>query len=225
MILDSLLEKKKEIAIGFASVIAGVVILIGYFQSGPDATSFAKVEMAYRKWEAKPQDIGLYQSMRLAMAKLPTLEKKYEAQIAQALLNSERTKEALILARRSLDRLKNEAPLHAQYAETSLIIEEGKYQKALEKAVALKEQIARSFHPRETRGKRLVGGAILYAHNLLRIAFLQKELKNRPGERAAWEELESFFAEEKPVSIVIEPTFEEKELGLSDYISERKKQI
>jgi len=215
--IQNLSEKKKQFAIGAASMLAGSAILIGYFQSGPNALSYAKAETAFAAWEASPLDEALYQSMKEAMKGVPALEKKYEATIAQTLLNTDKIDEAVAMAGRPLDRLQGEAPFHTAYAKTSLLIEQGSFQQALEDAVALKEQMGPSYFSENK------GGAVLYAYNLLRIACLQQELKNRPGEKAAWEELESLLQTKTPMASALLVNFSEKQLDLTQYIAERKK--
>ena len=64
-----------------------------------------------------------------------------------------------------------------------------------------------------------VGGSLLYAQNLLRIAALQQQLKNRPGEMAAWEELENFLRDGTLLSHFA------SQADLNQYIAERKKQL
>lgn len=218
-LIVNLSERKKQIAIGSSSVIAGIAILIGYFQAGPNALSYAKAEAAYADWEAAPLDDALYTSMKEAIRTVPALEKKYEASIAQKLINTDKLAEGLAMANRSLNRVKEDAPFHSTYAHTSLLIEQGNFQTALENAVALKEQMGTSY----VAGDK--GGALLYAHNLIRIACLQQELKNRPGEKAAWEELETLLEIKTPVTDLILSNFSEKQINLSQYISERKKAL
>lgn len=217
--IQNLSERKKQIAVGSASVIAGVAILIGYFQSGPNALTYAAAEAAFSSWEASPQDDQLYQSMQEAIRSVPALQKKYEASIAQKLLNTDKINEALVMANRSLNRVKEDAPFHMTYAETSLLIEQGGFQQALENAVALKEQMGNSFLTEQK------GGSLLYVHNLLRIACLQQQLKNRPGEKAAWEELESFLQTDTRLAHTLLGSFSEKQVNLSQYITERKKTL
>ena len=212
-------ERKKQIGASVALVIAGAAILIGYFQTGPNAINYAEAEGIFAKWSASPEDETLYVSMQEAMRNVPALKEKYEATIAQKLINSNKLGEALVMANRSLCRVKDEVPYHATYARTSLLIEQGHFQEALEKAVALKETMGNSFL---TEYK---GGSLLYVHNLLRIACLQQELKNRPGEKAAWEELEAFLQTESKTAQILLGSFSEKQVNLSQYIAERKKSL
>lgn len=202
-------QRKKEIFIAIASVIGGAAIIIGYFQSGPDAATYAKGYEAFAAWEAAPQDGALYQKMEEAFRKAPDLRKKYEAVVAQKLIDSEKWSDCVSAAQSSIARIRDEVPYHAEYGQNTLLIEKGDYQKALERAVALKEQILK---------KPLPGAPVLYVHNLLRIACLQQELKNAPGEKAALVELEPYLDKNAAY-------FSEKQFDLSKYIKERKKSL
>lgn len=217
--LQNLSERKKQIVVSAASCIAGVAILVGYFQSGPNALNYAQAEGAFAEWEASPKDERLYKSMKEAIQSVPELQKKYEGSIAQKLLDTDRLNEALVIANRSLNRVKEEVPFHAIYAETSLLIEQGEFQQALQNAVALKEEMGSSYL------KEQKGGSLLYVYNLLRIACLQQELKNRPGEKAAWEELESFLQTGNRLAHTLLDNFSEKQVNLTQYIAERKKAL
>ncbi len=222
---QNLLFRKKEILASSAALVAGIVFLIVHFQTGPSAMTYARAEEVFAKWEASPADGSLYRDLREAVRKVPTLRAKYEAVMAQRLLDVKKIDEALEMANQSLIRVKDETPFHSEFAHTSLLIAKGAYQEALEKAVALKEQIGSFFDVKSLGGDHLVGGSILYAHNLVRIACLQQELKNRPGEKAAWEELEGFLREGTPVADAILNNFSEKQLDLTQYIAERKKHL
>jgi hypothetical protein len=211
--LQSMLEKKKEWMTGAAAFAGGAALLLGYLYSGPDAKAYANAETAVSKWQASPEDEKLYEAMRLAIQSVPELGKKYEATIAQNLIGSNKINEALVMACRSIQRVKEDAPFHATFATTSLLIEQGSFQQALENAVALKELMGKEFQ------SKVKGGSLLYAYNLLRIACLQQTLKNRPGEKAAWEELESFLT----LSDEIIDSFSDKKVDLRKYIAERKK--
>lgn len=217
--IHRLLEKKKEILIGSISAVAGVALLIAYFQSGPTALSYAKAEAAFSQWQDSPLEEDLYLSMKDTIQEVPALEKKYEAVIAQKLMSTDKINEALLMANRSIERVRHDVPFHTAYGQTSLLIEQGSFQQALENAVALKEKMGES-HLTDPKP-----GALLYAHNLLRIACLQQELANRPGEKAAWEELESFLQTNPAVSDLLMPSFSEKQVTLVQYIDARKKAL
>jgi hypothetical protein len=206
------------------ATLAGMAVLVFYFQSGPKALDFAKAETTVQKWTTLPGDALLFQEMSQALKKVPALQKKYEPIIAQKLIEGGRAAEALQIAYRSLASIRGEAPYHAHFAETSLIIEQGDYQAALERSAGLKEKMTRECNIDAFCGEHLIGGSVLFAHNLLRIACLQQELKNRPGEMAAWEELERFLMknESGPASQLLISNFQEKGLSLTHYIAARK---
>lgn len=216
-LIHNLIEHKRQIAIGTASVIAGAALLIGYFRSGPDALSYVRAEAAFSQWEASPQNEELYQGMQKAIGTVPSLKKKYEGAIAQRLLDMEKIPEALAMARASLNRVRGDVPFHSAYGETSLLIQQGQFQEALQRAVALKEEMSSLADGKE--------GALLYAYNLLRIASLQQELKNRPGEKAGWEELESYLQRHGETAVLLFNDFSENTLSLSQYIAERKRSL
>ncbi len=212
-------QKQRQILIGSLSCLAGAAILFGYLGRGPTPINYAEAELAFAQWKSSPLDDRLYQSLKEAIRIVPSIEKKYEAVIAQKLLNTDRMEEALVLASRALGRVKKEAPYHVIFAESSLLIEQGKFQQALENAVALKEQMGGSY------GCEDKGGSLLYLHNLLRIACLQGALHNRPGEKVAWEELENFLQKDNRLARVFLGNFSFSNVDLAHYIAERKQEL
>ncbi len=202
-----------------ASVFCGFVILAFYLQSGPKASAFARAERIFEKWAASPKDQALFVEMTEALKAVPQLQEKYETAFVQGCIEGGRVNQALSSASRALEIAKNEIPFHASYGETSLLIEQGLYQQSLERAVSLKEQMLRAFDLSQLLSRPSIGGAVLYAHNLLRIACLQQELGNMPGELAAWDELENLA--ETPLFSLVFKSFREKGVDLSDYIAGR----
>lgn len=222
-LLQTLFLRRKELLTATVSVVAGIVILIVYFQSGPNPTSYASAESIFSQWMASPQDAELYEKMRKALKKVPGLEKKYEAAIAQKLLDGERMDEALDMAHRSLGRIKGDMPFHAAFATNSLLIEQKAYPDALIRAIELKEQMERNFDFNVPNP--FAGGSLLYAYNLMRIACLQEKLKNASGEKVAWEEFEAFIHKKENISDLIVASFSEQKIDLNSYIAERKKSL
>jgi hypothetical protein len=219
--MDEWIEKfilnKKRIAIATTSVLAGTVLVIGHFSSDSDAKTYAKAEAAFAKWQASPENEKLYAAMQNAINAIPSLKRKYEPLIAQRLIDTKHLNEALVIAEKSLNRVKDAAPFHSAYAEISLLIEKGNFQEALERSVALKEKIGVI-----PKGR---AGAMLYAYNLLRIASLQQELNNRPGEKAGWEELESYLKANQDVLDCFAKSIAKDAFLFTRYIEERKQQL
>lgn len=223
-ILFFMIENKRWL-ISAACSASGALVLALYLQSAPTPQTYMAANEAVAAWEADPQDETLYKKMKSALRKTPDLEKNYRPLIAQKLLERERFNEALSWASESLKRVEMDAPFHIAYGKTSLTIEQGGFQEALEESVRLKEKMSQTMQWIKSSDETLRGGMLLYAHNLLRIACLQQELKNRPGEKAAWEEFEAFLTSREPIAGIVYNNFREKGVDLSHYILERKKHL
>lgn len=109
------------------------------------------------------------------------------------------------------EELRRVAPLHAESAAVSAIVEKKAYQEALEKSVSLKERL-----PEKT---------ILYGQNLLRIASLQKELNNSAGEFAAWVDFERFVDQNASLSDELLKSLGDQKANFFSYIEYRKSQL
>jgi len=210
--------------VSMGACVAGITLLMTYLLIGPNSESYLVAENAVAKWESSGDEVSFLE-MKKALQKVPKLEEKYEATIAQKLFLTNHVPEALVLAHPSLKCLESEAPYHAHYGETTLLIEQGAYQDALERSVRLQEKMIRELDWSSFNQDVLMGGSILYVHNLLRIACLHKELGNKPGEKAAWETLESFLRDKESLAHLVWNSFQDKGLDLSHYISERKRQL
>jgi hypothetical protein len=197
------------------------IALIVYFTSGPKVEEILSARKSFEAWTLNPRDPTLTKNMKKAIGKVPGLEKAWQGDIVQRLIAEGASQETKEIAPKCIERLREEAPLHAAFAEGTFFIEENHFQRALELSVSLKEQMDRS-------GDRLVKehGA-LYACNLLRIAFLQKQLRNEAGELAAWEEIRA-LKEGAPFSGVSkfwDAHFKQQAFSLNDFISQREQSI
>lgn len=207
----------------FILIFSGCVVLTIQAQSSKDLNRYAVAEEKMSLWLKNPQDDQVFLEMKKALKKVPDLEKKYGAMIAQELFQRNHFQDALGYAEDALKNLSQEAPFHAIFGSTTLLIEKGSFQDALEQAVNLK-QIMES-EGVATTSDSAGSASVLYAHNLLRIACLQKELLNKPGEKAAWDELELFLKDRNHVSKQLLNNFRDHGLDLSHYIQERKKSL
>lgn len=216
--------ENKRVFLALFFCFSGFAVLGIYFQTSPGPESYIQAENAVSRWKENG-DLASYQQMRQKLKKVPSLEKKYSGVIAQSLFQRNRLQDALELAKGSLKELEPEAPYHASYGQMTLLIEQGEFQKALEQSVGLKEKMLASCNLDKEVGGHSVGGGLLYAHNLLRIACLQQELKNIPGEKAAWEDLEKFLSARSSLQRLVFENFRDKGLDLSHYINMRKKQL
>lgn len=225
---QTLWEKKREILLALAVFGVGLGAWIGFLQAGPDASQYAQAQKRLFSWIQSPQEESLLQEMKKSLHQFPDLQQRFEPLLAQKYLDIKQVAEALPLAHRSLKRVHAEIPFHAAFAAGSLLIEQGIYQEAFEQSVALKEQLSH-FLETESRGKDpMKGGVVLYAHTLIRIACLQQVLKNGPGEKAAWEEVESYlFSKERRQEVAeqVLSQFSDRQVDLAMYIQDRKREL
>lgn len=116
----------------------------------------------------------------------PHLGAAYDGSIAQTLINRNQIETALPFANASLERTKSaDLPDYADYAQTTLLIEQKNYKEALEKAFALQKSMMNTLkdHPDQPHAF----GDELFAFNLLRIAMLQQQLGDTAGELKTWQ--------------------------------------
>lgn len=218
--LSFFIQENKRLVNAFLAFVCGVITLIFYFQSSSQSLEVSSKE-AFEKWQQSEDELS-YIELRKTLRKTPSLEKKYAPLIASTLSLRNQTQEALVLAKESLREVKNEAPYHAAFSEVSFLIEEGQFQEALERSVTLKQQLEKLEGIGEMVGEQFSTGTVLYAQNLIRIASLQKHLHNRPGERAAWDEFESYLKTRGSLYAFINEAFKESGSNLSEYVSFRK---
>ncbi len=216
---------KRKVHSYIAFVLGFSVLIISYFTAGPGAEDAVQAKKAFENWKKEPLDQSLKAEMSKSLKKIDGLERAKESEIAQILISAGQVDSADLLARQSIERLKKESPFHAAYAEATLNIEKKEFQKALEASVALKAQMERGLDAKVLKGKNLQGGCTLYASNLLRIALLQKQVGNAPGELSAWEELKGLLDmhEDSIAAQLLEANFGKNGFSLSDFISLRER--
>jgi hypothetical protein len=220
------LNKRK--VYGYIACILGFsALVISYFTAGPGAEDAIRAKKVFEQWKKAPLDQTLKEEMYKSLKKIEGLEQAKQSEIAQTLIAAGQIESADPLARQSIERLRKEAPLHAAYAEATLRIEKGEFQKALEASVALKAQMERELDAKALKGRSLRGGCTLYASNLLRIAFLQKQVGNAPGELSAWEEVKGLLDmhEDSVAAQLLEANFGKTGFALSDFISQRERSL
>lgn len=114
----------------------------------------------------------------------PELNPLYEGVMAQELLNQGDLTEAFPLANQALNRVKGRlSSEYEAFSHTTLAIADKQFSDALIQAYQLKELLLAKTLPKDSPLNTL------YAFNLLRIAFLEKELKHKELEKRAWDEL------------------------------------
>lgn len=192
-----------------------VVLVWGLVQlaRSNDQEAVRRAQDAYAAWIANPEDQKLYQDFNRALDKVPSMRRALCGQMAQRFLSAHHSDEAAKLAAESMVELRKVAPLHAEFAATSLLIDQKRYQEALERSVALKEKAPVT--------------SVLYAQNLIRIALLQQMLNNPSGEMAAWNDWEEFSKDKnsKTLREVSLKGLGDPTIRFQSYVEERKKQI
>ena len=105
-----ILQNKRYLSAGIACL-AGVLVLVIYFQTAPGSDAYLAAEESVIKWQELEDDAS-YIEMRKALKKVPSLEKKYGSVIAQKLFQRNRLADALSLAHKSIHQIEEDAPFH-----------------------------------------------------------------------------------------------------------------
>jgi len=205
----------KKVSLYGAALFGVIILAIAYFTNSSTEKQTVAAQQAFDRWKQSPDDAALEKKMRKALANTPQLKKALQAEIAQTMLAAGWVGASEMMAEHCIEQLKKESPLHASFAATTFLIEKRQYQTALEQAVSLKQ--------------KLKAGSILHAYNLLRIALLQKQLSNKPGELAAWKEVKTLFDAKTDASSLLEANFQKrsgkKSFALTDFIAQREKTL
>ena len=208
------LNQRKVLQYSFG-VLGVCILVILYGTMGASAQPTLQAKAAFDQWKQTPGDGLLAKEMERALDKAPGLKRALEAEIAQVFLSDGQFENADALATSCIERLNAESPLHADFAQASLLIEQKEYQKALELSVTLKEHLEE-----EGTSSNLCGW------NLLRLAFLQKQLQNKSGELAAWEDVKNFMLKDgNSAGKFLEIGIGRPDFSLADFISHREREI
>ena len=142
----------------------------------------------------------------------PELYARYSSPLAQSLVILDEGDQAKFFADKSIARLKTYGnQQNSFYAQGTLLIANGEYEKALEGAKRLKPETLEGNSP------------LLTAMNLLRIAILEQKAGTKKGETEAWTELQAFL--KKPgnerVAEQIRQLFKNGKSEMEDFVSMR----
>lgn len=178
----------------------------------------ASAEHLYEKW-IKSNEEKIPEKLEHLINTQSYIQKKFDPLIAQqALLHSSTQSCERVLAQ-----LETQAPYHASFAKTSLLIKDKRYADALESAYTLKTHLENDTSIWHQKGLTAPSGSILYAFNLARIAILEQQLGNRHAEIATWTLLDNTqdTTYHPEARMLLEKAFTDNNLVLSDYISHR----
>ena len=142
----------------------------------------------------------------------PELHGKYDASLAQTLLIKDQIPQAEKYAQATFKRTQNDfIGNYHEFAATSLLIGNGKYQEALIQAQNLKEKM-------NSESSNL--GTTLYFFNLIRLAVLHQQAGNDQEEKQLWEEVKN-ISTQADVSALLN-LFIEGQADFSSYMQKRQ---
>lgn len=195
---DWLAEHGKNIIYGLAGLIA-LLIIVYAFSSGQSSKAEqeyiqAANDFAFFSKANETQDQALvkdsYERLKSLMAKHPELHAAYDGALAQIFLTRLLPNDAKPYAVATLARVKsNDLPFYNDYAETTLLISQQDYKKALENATALQQKMSEIIANQSTTRSF---GDELFALNLLRIGMLQQEAGDQAAELKTWQEWKQY---------------------------------
>lgn len=218
----------RTILLSFAIIFTLIVILmrLGLGSKGNSEGDYLKVQKELAL--VQKGDDSAFNELNNILLRKSDLQAKYDGQIAQALLNRHRLEEARPLVDRTLRRTSRSGhSFYADYTRISLLIGEGKYEKALEATKVLKESMLENA---KTTDRNF--GDLLFAYNLLRLGLLNRKVGNFAEEKETWQELKGYahLEEAAPPTDLFSPSaflemisqYEEGKTSLLHYIDKRE---
>lgn len=149
-----------------------------------------------------------FSNLTQLIAKQPDLGSKYDARIAQELIDRYDYKLAKPFAEAALDRVsKDQIPFYVDYAQITLLIAGHHFEEAIKQSIMLKEEMVKALSQWSEAKKEHAFGELLFAFNMLRIPLLQQQLGAKVDERQSWEEWKSYSNSE---THSLPPTFDKK---------------
>lgn len=183
-------------------------------------------ETKFFEWKKNPLNLELFNDLHHVLEKDSKLLRKYDGQVAQILIESQQPQEFLSFAKMATERLK-EVPYYSLYSTSTCEINQENFEKALNHSLHLKKELETSLADQ----KDLSMGEVLYAFNLIRIAFLHKKLNHKEKETVSWKNIQSFFGWTEALSLpyrvsektrkVILDNYRENNMDLKAYIHSR----
>lgn len=163
----------------------------------------------------------------------PELHARFDGLIAQVLLTKDDPQNAKIFADSAFQRIQRDhLPYYTDYAQTTLLISENKYQEALESAQDLKKKMLATINASDDQQQF---GEMLFLFNLIRIAFLEQQMGIPSQELATWQEVSTRIQpqeNQKKSSKRMQKSlqafnahFQQGNASLLNYIKEREKKL
>jgi len=221
-------EHIKECIIGVATLFFLLAFLY-YFMFGHlrnIEVDYFKTANAFQTFSSSAENVEVRQTslntLDSMLAQRPELHAVYDGLIAQILINEGRIKEAEPFAHSALKRTQKDDLRHyADFAQTTLLIGEKKFDEALANTEALTQTMTESSQG-HTLAKQSFGET-LFAFNLLRLAMLDQKTGATEKELKTWEIWESFRKNYPATYERVIRQFEVHKISLADYIDARQK--
>lgn len=228
----------KNLVYGLGGVLALLVVIYA-FSSGQNSKAEheyiqAANDFVFFSKAGENQDPALVNEAFIRLKKMitkhPELHAAYDGQLAQIFLNRKQLEEAKPYAVSTLQRVQsNDLFFYTDYAETTLLISQKNFKKALENALALQQKMNEIIaNQQSTRSF----GDELFALNLLRMGILQQELADKNAERQTWQEWKQYagLSNHQNLNPLVSPqafhsVIQQLAIGsfsLPDYISHRE---
>lgn len=216
--MDIISQYGKYFVIALGALIVALLLIYQLWSSGQSRSThdYLDAERDFRTFigidreKTPPEAINkAFVSLQELMKKHPELEAKYDGMIAQTLINRGQIDLAMPFAKRALVRTQKEnSPYYYRYTETTLLINDKHYDKALQQAKELEKDLKNA--------SKDTSGNVLIAFNILRIGILQHQLNQKSEEKETWKKLQQFLNENPEVTAQV--NLQEGQISLLDYI-------
>ncbi len=218
-LIDWLLDYKKHLSYTLPVLLLVFVIVFRFSMKGAQAEGdfvAAKISFAEVKRMAELNEQTIDQLKKL-LSKHPELQPTYDDQLTQKFLALGEAKEAKVYFDRASQRCALPETYSSRYAKTSMVIANGEFEKGLNEALELKEEMLS-----DEKFMNAKENSTLVAFNQLRIASLYQKLNLHDKEKAAWNEIKQGLEKTSHGYQVLLSHFSDREVSLLDYIKYRE---
>jgi hypothetical protein len=223
-VIEWLISNKKILLVSFLALFIGLIftyqiLAVRTLNAENDFFIAQRVFTQFQQANTSPDDSTAssdLSELKTILQRHPELKPRYEGALAQTLLTKKQTAEARIFIEDIFKRTEsNHLQLYQDYSQTSLLINEGQFTDALQRALQLQtilDKSEESVHP------------ILYVFNLIRLAMLYQQTDQPKKELLAWDQL---FNQPNHLDAVLAANQVLKigQVSLTEYMEERKKAL
>lgn len=218
--------KNKQVVLYTVLALFAVMILAFRFASSKSLqaeSDYLQAKSDYTRLQGSVSKGNVEQSQEILtkiqylLGKHPELNAEYDASISQLMIIEGNSAAANTYANKTFQRVKDEpVAQYDEYAKTSLLISEGRYEDAFNKARSLKETLINEGMQESS--------SVLYVFNLIRLAILAQQLNKPIEEKQAWADLQQYKGNVEAV-LAVQQLYKEGSTSLSHYANERNKSL